>query len=172
MANTVEIKNLTGSDIFFRNFEGRETPKNKKGQCNFCVKLTPEQAQELKDSNHYVKMSSPDKDGNCYPFIKVNVNMLSKWPPEVTVYTVKGENKLNDETLKTLDKAKIVFANLECNSYMKTGGDHYTLWLRTMDVGVKDCDRVEMYRRMIREAEQNDDFSFAGDPGEEEDLPF
>lgn len=162
MANVIEIHNLTNDDIKYRNFEGVQTEKNNAGQRNFVVRLTLEQANDLQKAGFYVKMSKPDKDGNQYPYIKVNINMDSKWPPEFEIYTNKGRVEYGADNIKALDRATIVGADIECNSYMKAGGDHYTLYLRKFSGAIKDTNNEEKYRRMLQ----------AYGDEVEDDLPF
>ena len=162
MANVIEIHNLTNNDIMFRNFEGVQTEKNNAGNRNFVVRLSIEQANDLEKAGFYIKMSKPDKDGNQFPYVKVNVNMDSKWPPEFEIYTNKGRVEYGADEIKALDRATIVGADIECNSYMKAGGDHYTLYLRKFSAAIKDANNSDKYLKMLHDL---------NDP-EDEELPF
>ena len=162
MANVIEIHNLTNNDIMYRNFEGIETDKNQAGKRNFVVRLTLEQANDLQNAGFYVKMSKPDKDGNQYPTIRVNVGMEGKWPPEFEIYTNKGRIYYGEDDIKALDRATIVGADIWCNSYMKAGGDHYTLWLKKFSGAIKDNNNAEKYMKMLQDYgdEVDDDLPF------------
>ena len=159
MASTITINNLTNNDIMYRNFEGIQKENNNAGQRNFVVKLTNEQATELQKSGHYIKMSKPDRDGNQYPYVQVKVNMDSKWPPMFEIFTNKGRVEYGADEIKALDRANIVGADIVLNSYLKSGGDHYTLYLREFHAAIKDPDNSKKYLEMLKESglDNNDD---------------
>ncbi len=121
MSIRVTLKNVEVRSGSWKNFSGAKTDFNDAGKRNFCAFLTQSQADELISYGVNVKVRPPREEGDDPVFyVKVNVNLNSKWPPKIYICTkdVDGtinENQLAPEDVGSLDGLDIRSANLILN---------------------------------------------------------
>lgn len=121
MSIRVTLKNVEIRSGSWKNFSGEKTDFNDAGKRNFCAFLSQAQADELISYGVNVKVRPPREDGDepLY-YVKVNVNLNSKWPPKIYICT-KGsdgnvnENQLSSDDVGSLDSLDIQSANLILN---------------------------------------------------------
>lgn len=96
---------IEGARLIFRNFSGRETDFNEKGNRNFGVILDEELAEQLMEDGWNVKRLKPrpdDPEQYCTPWLSVKVK-FGKIPPIATLINSRGKVKLSEETIGQLD---------------------------------------------------------------------
>lgn len=113
---------IKGARIIYKNFEGVGTDYNSPGDRNFCVIIDKELADTLAAEGWNVKVSKPhpeDPDYEPYFFIKVKLSyrdkktgQLKRYPPELYMINSTGKHLLDENTVKVLDKKRIVNADL------------------------------------------------------------
>jgi hypothetical protein len=106
----LEIEN---AKIRFRNFSGRETDYNPKGNRKFAVFLDDETANVLINDGWNVKYKKAREEGDSdIPYIDVAVRFDNNRPPQI--YRVSGKNMTleNEDTVGDLDYAEIENADL------------------------------------------------------------
>lgn len=104
--------------IFKTNFEGRPTdyvPQG--GRRTFLLALTKDMADVMSDEGWNVKYREPKVEGDDpLIFTEIVVNMDSKWPPKVVLYSDfhgrKSANNLDRETIGQLDHIEIANVDL------------------------------------------------------------
>lgn len=121
MANNVDVLNLEGAQIGFRNFAGAEGPYNKAGDRNFVVFLDPEQAKDLEAKGWNIKWPKerPDvtpEDDDRNPYLPVQV-AYNRFPPKVIMITDGNATRLEEEEVETLDFVEIEKSDIVLNPY-------------------------------------------------------
>lgn len=132
IANDVTI--LGGS---FRNFAGeKKTFKGKvmndEGKRNFCMIVDPEFVPILEAEHVNVKYlkKRDDDDFETIPeaYVKVNVNVDGKYPPNIYRVTGKTKQKMSPKKLYQLDGAYFDTVDLRLNIY-HADSETSSLWL-------------------------------------------
>lgn len=103
---TIKIEN---AKIFFKNFQGKGSDYNAKGNRNFCLAIDEDMADELKDEGWNVKHRPPRKDDPDkfeQPYIKVNVK-YGDYPPRIILINERGKKHLDEDTVGMLDWTRI-----------------------------------------------------------------
>lgn len=163
------IYNVPRRDILFRNFEGKEQQYNRAGKRNFCLVLSEEHAEALSSIGLDVKvLNARNEDEVDKPFIKIDVNMESKWPPEIWVITGHKKSRLTEKSVGILDWADIQNADIRISPYnWEFGGKSgVKAYLRKMFVTVKTDELDAMYADFEEDGPRDDD-NYHGEP-----LPF
>ncbi len=147
--------------IIFKNFEGVEGPYNRKGDRNFCLLLTQEEADILSDQGWNVKMRPPrdeDDDPIFYTQIKV---AFGNYPPNIWKVNKKGaKRRLDEETVGELDNLIIEHLDICVRPYhweRPDGSTGVKGYLKTMYVIAEEDEFAHMY---------------VGPSDDEEDIPF
>lgn len=118
-AKRFTLRGLTSRDIWMRNFEGVEKPKNKAGERNFLVSLEPDHARQLEADGWNVKWPRPGEDGeesSFKPFLPVKVTVGKRASRIYIVSPAHPEGILTyEEGLKELDYAELDSVSLIIN---------------------------------------------------------
>lgn len=143
--NSVTIRR---AQILFRNFSGRQTPYNNKGDRNFCVLLNEADALALHEAGWNVKATKPREEGDePEPYIKVTVNFEGYRPPKVVLITNQGKNRtdLSEDMVDLVDKLEIDYVDLIVRPYQWKVGDNsgITAYLKSIFV-VVDEDELDL----------------------------
>lgn len=111
----VEIDNAR---LCFRNFEGRAGEYNDAGDRNFAIVIPNQQlADELANEGWNVKVRpprTPDDDPFMYLPVKVKFNERG---PAVYLISGRSRQRLNENTVKCLDKIDIMSVDLDIRPY-------------------------------------------------------
>lgn len=117
MADEAKTFMVEDATIVFRNFEGRETQYNRKGDRNFAVILDEDTAVQMLDDGWNVKyLTARDEGDTDTPYISVAVNFENR-PPRVVLLTSSSRTQLNVDTVEVLDFADIKLVDLIARGY-------------------------------------------------------
>ena len=158
------VKNLVveNARVVFRNFEGKETKFNRKGDRNFCVLFDKEQGEELIAQGWNLKILQPrDEEDEPAYCLSVKV-MFGKIPPKVYMIANRKKTLLDEETIGLLDHAEIENADLIIRPYNwnVNGKSGIKAYVQTMYVEL----RVDKFASKY-------DFDDC-EPAYEDELPF
>jgi hypothetical protein len=113
---------VENAQIIFRNLAGHERQFNVEGDRNFCLLLTPEQADWFHSDGWNVKTTKEREldEGETVggePYIKVKVSYKGKNPPKVFLITERGKTALGPDELELVDFADIVSCDVMIRPY-------------------------------------------------------
>lgn len=134
----LELKHVEIRGGSWKNFSGLPTQYNKAGDRNFTIFVTEEQAEYLESYGVNVRRRPGREEGDDdLRYIKVNVNLNSKYPPRFYIFTENAdgsvsESELGFDEVDKLDGYDIKDANIQVNlreSDSKIYGHTVTLYL-------------------------------------------
>ena len=140
--NNLVIENVRIAPANFRNFAGRETQFNRKGDRNFIIFLDTDKAKAIEAQGWPVRWK-PDRynEGELRAQMKVNVKYVSRdgrrlTPPKVVVITRKNRTSYDEEMVGLLDTMDIARCDLILSPYEYDGmnGHGVSAYLKTMYV--------------------------------------
>lgn len=112
--NTVNIED---AQIGYKNFRGEVSDYNDKGDRNFVVFLTKDQADYFSGLGFNVKTpESDDPDNPRDPYLQVSCSFKA-FPPKVVLIAGSKKSLLSEEELEVLDYSNIIHADLVINPY-------------------------------------------------------
>lgn len=135
------------AQLIFRNFEGKETQYNRKGDRNFAVILPPDVAEVMLKDGWNVRYLEPREEGDePVPYISVAVSYKNR-PPRVVMVTARSRTPLDEDTIETLDWADIRSADLIANAYEWAVGSKAGIkaYLKTLFVTVEEDNLERKY---------------------------
>lgn len=138
------MQNMT---IGFRNFTGKETKYNRKGNRNFCVFLNEEEADTLQKAGWNVKWTNTDNtDYESTAYMQVTVS-YSNIPPLVYLVTSKKKVLIPESGLSMLDWVDIEYVDLIINPYNWTvnGNDGVKAYLKKAYVKIVEDELSNKY---------------------------
>src|SRR6188768_2021632 len=129
-------------EIGFRNFSGAEGEFNRKGDRNFAVFLSPQQAEEMLADGWNVKFLKVREEGDqpqAYLQISVSYNEKAK-PPKIVLVTSRSKTPLPEELVENLDFVDIKLVDLIINPYHwnVSGKSGIKAYLRTMYITIEE----------------------------------
>lgn len=130
--------------IIWRNFSGRQTAYNRKGDKNFTLVIpTEDMAEALKNEGYNVKIKPPREEGDVpFMYMRVKINFNDRGP---NVYLKSGEEigQLNEESACVLDDISISRVDMDIIPYdWETNGKKgRTAYLQSIKVTQDISDR-------------------------------
>ena len=150
----LQIDNIDGRDIIFRNFEGRGDKFNREGDRNFSLRIRErDTADALADQGWNVKIKDArDEDEDDFMRLPVKVKFTAYGP---NVYLWSGNNRveLDEESIGCLDSIEIDHVNMDIRPYNweVSGKTGRTAYLQTIEVFQRTNRFEERYNRMRKD---------------------
>lgn len=133
--------------IIFRNFTGAEGRYNRKGDRNFSVVLSAEQAEYLQGLGFNVKFPGPREDGEIPdPRLAVKVKYSENGrPPRAVLINSRGKTNLTEESISILDWARIEHVDMIIRAFQweLDGASGVTAYLNAIYVTISE-DELEL----------------------------
>lgn len=147
----LQIDNIDGRDLIFRNFEGRGDKFNREGDRNFSLRIRErESADALADQGWNVKIKDArDEDEDDFMRLPIKVKFTAYGP---NIYLWSGNNRveLDEESIGCLDSIEIDHVNMDIRPYNweVSGKTGRTAYLQTIEVFQRTNRFEERYNRM------------------------
>ena len=157
-----EVLNLEGVRIIWRNFKGKESAFNRRGDRNFCVVLTQEIADQLKADGWNVK-TKPARDEYEEPLyyltVAVNYNNI---PPRVYLISSGKKQLLNEDTVGLVDDVEIETCDLVLSPYHWTvnGKSGIKAYLKTAYIVMVEDKFASKYNQVDYEIDEDGEMPF------------
>lgn len=138
---------IRGAKLLFRNFSGNPDKfQPAGGRRNFCVRLSPEQAEQLSRAGWNVKTRDPREEGDDpLHYIKVNIQYNTKGrPPRIVQVTQTRKTALRESNIELLDWADITSADLTFRAYEYEPGSN-SAYLVTLFVNIVEDELEAAY---------------------------
>lgn len=154
----LQIDNIDGRDIIFRNFEGRGDKFNREGDRNFSLRIRErESADALADQGWNVKIKDArDEDEDDFMRLPIKVKFTAYGP---NIYLWSGNNRveLDEESIGCLDSIEIDHVNMDVRPYNweVSGKTGRTAYLQTIEVFQRTNRFEERYNRMRKDDMQD-----------------
>ena len=146
--------NIMNARLIFKNFSGKESDYNVRGDRNTCVVLDDDQANELLAQGWPVKVKPPregyEDEGNfCYMKVKVKFGDNPNLHPQIYRILNGKKVRLTEDTVGTLDYDTLTKVDMRIRPYnypAKGGrGPGVSAYLETMYATVEDDPLAAMY---------------------------
>lgn len=158
MPSNAQLPTVTMEDmrLIFRNFEGKATQYNNKGDRNFAVILGEDIAQSMLADGWNVKRLKPredDEEPEETPYLPVAVNFDKGKPPRIVMLSSKGRTNLGPDEVEVLDWVSIDKVDLIVRPYHweVNGKGGIKAYLQTMFVTIEEDELERKYAEMDQE---------------------
>lgn len=149
----LQIDDIDGRDIIFKNFEGRGDKFNREGDRNFSLRINdPETADALIEQGWNVRVK-PARDDDEGDFMRLPIKIkFSDYGPKVYLWTGERRNELDEESIGMLDQIEIESVNMDIRPYdwEVNGRTGRTAYLQTIEVTQKIDRFAARYAKMTR----------------------
>ncbi len=146
---------VDGRNMKFRNFAGKAGKFNAEGDRNFCLLLSEDDAEDLKEEGYNVKYLKPrSEDEDPVPYIQVKVKYKNRFgealkrQPKIVQVTRYGKTYLDEETISNLDWADIDDFSIAINPSYRDGDDgsiKATAYVQTLYVRIVEDEFESRY---------------------------
>lgn len=147
----LQIDEIDGRDIMFRNFKGAGDKFNREGDRNFSLRIhDPATADALIREGWNVRVK-PARDEDESDFMRLPIKIkFSDFGPKVYLWSGERRVELDEESIGMLDQIEIESVNMDVRPYNWTvnGRDGRTAYLQVIEVFQRTNRFEERYNRM------------------------
>lgn len=133
----LQIDDINGRQIIFKNFEGRGDKFNREGDRNFSLRIDdPDTADALIKEGWNVRIKE-GRDEDEGPFMRLPIKVkFTNYGPNVYLWTGGRRNELDEESIACLDNIDIESVNMDIRPYdwEVNGRTGRTAYLQSMEV--------------------------------------
>lgn len=153
----LQIDDINGRQIIFKNFEGRGDKFNREGDRNFSLRIDDENTANALVKEGWNVRIKEGRDEDEGPFMRLPIKVkFTTYGPNVYLRTGDRVNELNEESIACLDNIEIESVDMDIRPYDwdVNGRTGRTAYLQSMEV-------VQRINRFAARYANND-----------EDVPF
>lgn len=150
----LQIDDIDGRQIIFKNFEGRGDKFNREGDRNFSLRIDDENTADAMVKEGWNVRIKEGRDEDEGPFMRLPIKVkFTNYGPNVYLRTGNRVNELNEESIACLDNIEIDSVSMDIRPYDwdVNGRTGRTAYLQSMEV-VQRIDRFA-----ARYANKNDE---------------
>lgn len=150
----LQIDDIDGRQIIFKNFEGRGDKFNREGDRNFSLRIDDENTADTLVKEGWNVRIKEGRDEDEGPFMRLPIKVkFTNYGPNVYLRTGNRVNELNEESIACLDNIEIDSVSMDIRPYDwdVNGRTGRTAYLQSMEV-VQRIDRFA-----ARYANKNDE---------------
>lgn len=133
----LQIDDINGRQIIFKNFEGRGDKFNREGDRNFSLRIDdPDTADALIKEGWNVRIKE-GRDEDEGPFMRLPIKVkFTNYGPNVYLWTGGRRNELDEESIACLDNIDIESVSMDIRPYdwEVNGRTGRTAYLQSMEV--------------------------------------
>lgn len=150
----LQIDDIDGRQIIFKNFEGRGDKFNREGDRNFSLRIDDENTADALVKEGWNVRIKEGRDEDEGPFMRLPIKVkFTNYGPNVYLRTGDRVNELNEESIACLDNIEIESVDMDIRPYDwdVNGRTGRTAYLQSMEV-------VQRINRFVaRYANKNDE---------------
>ena len=155
----LQIDDIDGHQIIFKNFEGRGDKFNREGDRNFSLRIDdPDTADALIKEGWNVRIKE-GRDGEEGPFMRLPIKVkFTNYGPNVYLRTGDRVNELDEEGIACLDNIDIDSVNMDIRPYDwdVNGRTGRTAYLQSMEV----VQRIDRFAAKYANSNEDDSLPF------------
>lgn len=139
----LQIDDIDGRQIIFKNFEGRGDKFNREGDRNFSLRIDNEDTADALVKEGWNVRIKEGRDEDEGPFMRLPIKVkFTNYGPNVYLRTDDRVNELNEESIACLDNIEIESVDMDIRPYDwdVNGRTGRTAYLQSMEV-VQRIDR-------------------------------
>ena len=139
----LQIDDIDGRQIIFKNFEGRGDRFNREGDRNFSLRIDDENTADALVKEGWNVRIKEGRDEDEGPFMRLPIKVkFTNYGPNVYLRTGDRVNELNEESIACLDNIEIDSVSMDIRPYDwdVNGRTGRTAYLQSMEV-VQRIDR-------------------------------
>lgn len=139
----LQIDDIDGRQIIFKNFEGRGDKFNREGDRNFSLRIDNEDTADALVKEGWNVRIKEGRDEDEGPFMRLPIKVkFTNYGPNVYLRTGDRVNELNEESIACLDNIEIESVDMDIRPYDwdVNGRTGRTAYLQSMEV-VQQIDR-------------------------------
>ena len=139
----LQIDDIDGRQIIFKNFEGRGDKFNREGDRNFSLRIDNEDTADALVKEGWNVRIKEGRDEDEGPFMRLPIKVkFTNYGPNVYLRTGDRVNELNEESIACLDNIEIESVDMDIRPYDWDVNDRTgrTAYLQSMEV-VQRIDR-------------------------------
>lgn len=149
----LQIDDIDGRQIIFKNFEGRGDKFNREGDRNFSLRITDESTADALVKEGWNVRIKEGRDEDEGPFMRLPIKVkFTNYGPNVYLRTGDRVNELNEESIACLDNIEIESVDMDIRPYDwdVNGRTGRTAYLQSMEI-VQRIDRFAARHAMSDE---------------------
>ena len=147
----LQIDEIDGRDIIFKNFRGEGDKFNRQCDRNFSLRLRDTDTADAMLERGWNVRIKDDRDDEEGPFMRLPIKIkFSDYGPKVYLWTGNRRNELDEETIGCLDNIDIESVNMDIRPYdwEVNGRTGRTAYLQTIEVFQRVDRFAERYAKM------------------------
>lgn len=155
----LQIDDIDGRQIIFKNFEGRGDKFNREGDRNFSLRIDdPDTADILVKEGWNVRIKE-GRDEDEGPFMRLPIKVkFTNYGPNVYLRTGERVNELDKESISCLDNIDIEAVNMDIRPYdwEVNGKTGRTAYLESMEI----IQRIDRFAARYANMEEDENTPF------------
>lgn len=133
----LQIDDIDGRQIIFKNFEGRGDKFNREGDRNFSLRIDDENTADALVKEGWNVRIKEGRDEDEGPFMRLPIKVkFTAYGPDVYLNSAGNVTKLNEESIACLDNIEIESVDMDIRPYDwdVNGRTGRTAYLQSMEV--------------------------------------